>query len=318
MSLPIIRGNSIRHALLVTELADTHPTLVDVRLVDDVNALCSRCSRLRDRWLRPLEFRQGGDGAVEQGLHFGLLEIPGHRDHEIARTHQRVDKGLAVSGGHRVHRGLGREAVHPVVLAVDQAVPLPGLDIGGVVVALLHSLQHVVLGLGEPVLLEAGLGEDIHEDGHGRVEVLGQHVQAHRAGDVTDTGVEVCSEETELLVQFLSGPFTGATGAPGVTGDGGQTGLAVGLEIASAPEIDRDADQRELTVLFCVNRRAVSQFETQRICVWNMKREVRVDQFLGPIRDICGGDCRCGDHQCQRSGGNHQAAHVTPPLRPTP
>ena len=124
-------------------------------------------------------------------------------------------------------------------------------------------------------------GEDVHEDRHRLLEVLGEHVEARRSGDVADVGAEVGGEEIELLVELLGGALAGATGPPGGSGDTGQTLLAGGHEVAPAVEVDGDVDERKLLVLFGVDRGAILELEAERVGVRHVKCQLGELQLSG-------------------------------------
>ena len=143
------------------------------------------------------------EGRLELADHLGAGEGAGHgRDH-VGGVEGPSVEGHEVVAGERLDRRLGREVVREVALAVEQHVPLRALDVLGVVVALLHLLERLLLGQGQAVLLEARLAQHLHEELERLVEVVGEAVEAGRARGGPDAGRDLGGQEVEPLVELL-------------------------------------------------------------------------------------------------------------------
>ncbi len=104
-----------------------------------------------------------------------------------------------------------------------------------------------------------GLLQHGHEQLQTAVEVLGEQVEVDRAGGVADRRGELRGQEVQLLVERLGVQLAGAAAAPHRARQAGDTLLAGGLEIPTAPELHLDAHQRQHAVLGQVDRHAVGE-----------------------------------------------------------
>ncbi len=143
--------------------------------------------------------------------------------------------------------------------AVEQHPPLARLDVGGVVVPLLHLLEGLLLREGEAVLLEARLAQHLHEDPERLVEVVGEAVEAGGAGDGPDPGRDLGGEEVELLVELLGGQALRPAPAHLRADEAGEALLAGGLEPAPDAHRERDVHEGKRPVLGDVDDHAVLQ-----------------------------------------------------------
>ena len=133
----------------------------------------------------------------------------------------------------------------------------------GLVVALLHGLQHLLLAQRDLVVLEPRRSQYLAQDGQPFVQVFREQVQAHAALVLADAGVELRGQEGQALLQGFGGLRLRAAPRQQVAGQVRQALFAGGLQILTGVGIDDDVDQRQLAVRHHVGDRAALERDAE-------------------------------------------------------
>ena len=241
------------------EVPHAHAPLVDVLLIDHVNARRRREPRPGRIGDPQVPIRPAGERLLELGEHLLGVEIARDRDREIGGEVVPVverDQILARDSFDRSAGGLRRREV---LLAAHEPLELALLDRRRVVVAPLHLLQRLALGELEAVFGETRIAQHIGEQIEPRVDVLRQAVERSLPLYIADPGVDRGRQERDLLVEHIGRFGLGAARAHLRPGHLREAGLAGRLEIIARPNQHRDVDQRELMILHQKRRRPVRE-----------------------------------------------------------
>src|SRR5580765_863132 len=109
---------------------------------------------------------------LELSNHGIAIEIATDCDNKVSRDETTFVKGFDISTRNSVQRGRRGIMIGPKVLAEREEIVLALLDGTGIVVAFLHRLQQLLLAQSDLVILKAGHGQNLAENGKAFVDVF--------------------------------------------------------------------------------------------------------------------------------------------------
>ena len=231
--------------------------------------------------------------------HLGFFEVPRDADDEVPGMVDALVELAQVIEGHAVDHGLGGLTPFGVGVAPHEARRFFAEDVVGVVVALLHPLDQLVLVELELVLREGGGLDHVHVEGEGLVEVAVERVHRPR-GDRR-------GEELDLLVELLGRHLGGPAATHHRGGRVRQTPLAVGLEVLGVLEREVHRCQRELLRRHHVHRHAVRQRPAELRRLGRLEVERLERDLLRAGGEVGESERRGGDRRRQRQ--DHSRVH---------
>ena len=105
-----------------------------------------------------------GEGLFEAIEHGVVVEITGDADDHVSGMEHLVVERLHVIHGDVLERLAGRRGAFEVILAEHQHVPLARQDALGVVVALLHRLDHFLAEQIDLLHFKSRIADHVHEE----------------------------------------------------------------------------------------------------------------------------------------------------------
>ena len=209
-----------------------------------------------------------------------------------------------------VERGGGGVAAGPELLAERKKLPFARFDVGRIVVALLHFLQHLLLAQRDFVFLKPRHGQHFAHDGETFIQVFGQHVKADAALGVADTGIQIRRQKRQALFQFFGGLGLDAAAGKQVTGQFLQPFFTDRHQIAAGPDVNHQVDQGKFAIRHHISHRSGFQFHA--VILWtgrlvNQRRERQLFRTVRNGRRLARGakphSRQHGAHRGQRQNG---------------
>ena len=268
-------------------MAQGNPSLVHIRLVNQVHAGHGLVLRLVEGFRRGLGRRPGAEGLIQFGEHLGSPEVAGHRHDHVARMNVLAMKRQHVVPGDRLERrGVG-VAVDEVFLPVHQEVPLEAFDRTGRVVPPLDVLQAALPRLPQTLLVEAGIAQHVNQQRQGFIDVLRQARNAGGALGVVNAGMQRGGQKLQLLVEFRGRQALRASVAQLLAGQRSQPRLLGWIEGRPGADQNHHVEGWQFAVLRDVYHHPVGQHLAELCRWWNLVLQRRVLEFAGVGRDRC-------------------------------
>ena len=157
-------------------------------------------------------------------------------------------EGLEVFAFERVDADRGGLARGPKLIPVAEGFQFAGLDGGGIVVALLESLEGLLALEFELVGLEPGLGQHLAQERQAFWQILGEEIQADHAEVVTDGRSHLRRQKSQAFVQGLCRLGGGSAPHQQSAGERGQALLPHRVEVGAGAHQNGDRHQRQFPI----------------------------------------------------------------------